>query len=210
MDGFQAFKYYTAVKLHFTSPRFDLKQTKGKVRGSRQRFESRNDRMLFEKLAGQFPSDQEFIRYIAANFMYNCPDVIYDTPRAQTNYKEYVRRRQSITKIFSDDLETLINQGVQYDFSGHSIPDVVRLYLSNRITLETLVILDGFEHLVKRIRNGLSTQLALMMNDDLLRIERAKMFVKYDELKVSAPYFNFLDTLKWHSNGKDLQTTTRL
>lgn len=209
MDGFQAFKYYTAVKLHFTSPRFDLQQTKGKVKGSRERFETRNDRMLFEKLSRSFSSDQEYIRYIASNFMYGCQDVIYDTPRAQSNYKEYVRRRQSITKIFTDDLDTILNQGVQYNFSGHSIPDVVRLYLTKQITLETLVILDRFDDIVKRIRSGLSTQLALMMSDDLLRIERAKMFVKYDELKVSAPYFNFLDQLNWQKgNGQDLQTAT--
>ena len=208
MDGFQAFKYYTAVKQHFTNPKFDIRRTKGNVKCSREKFDSRNDRKIFERLSTSFQTDQQYIRYLASNFMYRCSDVIYDTPQATANFKQYVHRRESMTRVFSNDLDTILNEGARNNFSGQYLPDIVRLYLADKITLETLVILDHFDGLVARMREGLTPALTLMLTDELLRIERSRMFVKFDSYKVSVPYFDFLEQSTWRqSNGKDIQTT---
>ena len=91
MDGFKAFKYYLAIKLHFTNPKYNVFERKGKLRGTRETFLTRNDHYLFEKIARRFDNDQQLIRYIASNFMYDNPNVVYNEAEAEENFVEYNR-----------------------------------------------------------------------------------------------------------------------
>lgn len=209
MDGFKVFKYYTAIRLHFTDSKFDVFTNRGRVRGSADKFYHRNDRMLFEKVARSHPNDKECIQFIASNFMYDHADLIYDLPCAEQMFKEYNRRKQSITKVFADDLDTIIKSGAEYDqyeFIGHKIPDVIQLFLAKKITIETMVILNHFDGIVQKLQQG--TQLALMLESDLRRIEKSTRFVKYDSHKVMGPYLNFLEEIQGNTNGQDLPSLT--
>lgn len=194
MDGFRAFKYYTALKLHFTTDKFNVFVNRGHVRGSYERFSARNDRMLFEKLARQY-NDREFIQYIASNFMYGNPDMVYDLTDATANYKEFLRRKQSITHIFSSDLNKLIDAGIDCQ-DYHSM---LQLMMRKVITLETLVILDDLADLVNTIKR--SAQMSLMLEDELRLITKSKGFVKYDSYKIMAPFTDFLEESKAIQNG---------
>lgn len=188
MNGFKAFKYYTALKLHFTNPRFDVFVNRGHVKGSYEKFLERNDRSMFERLARQF-DDKDYIQYIASNFMYGNSEMIYHSEDAMTNYKEFLRRRQSITRVFDNDLQLIINSGAQYEFSGQKIPDVVQLFMAKKITLETMTILNDMDDIVNKMRqNG---QLSLLLSDDLLRIEKSKGFVKWLPEKVEPLFTKF-------------------
>ena len=193
MDGFKAFKYYTAIKLHFTDPTFNVFINRGHVKGSFEKFRARNDHLLFEKLARQF-SDKEYIQYIASNFMYGNADVIYDPAEAMANYKEYIRRKQSITKVFADDLATIVDSSAQYEFSGLQIPDVLQLLMAKRITLETISILNDMDAIVDKLRQ--SNQMTLLFGDVLLKIDKSKGFVKYDSSKIMSHYLQFLEDIK--------------
>jgi hypothetical protein len=204
VDGFKTFKYYTAIKLHFTDAKFNVFTNKGRVRGSVDRFNARNDRMLFERLGRQFSTDKECIQYIAANFMYGNPEVVYNPNEGLTNYQEYLRRKQSMTKIFQDDLHKIINTGARYDqdeFSGFKIPDVVQLLLAQKITIETVVILDTLDAIVDKLKQG--NHISLLLADDLRRIEKSRGFVKFDSSKVMGPYLEFLE----ETHGQDIPST---
>lgn len=194
MDGYKAYQYYAAIKLHFTNPKYNVFESKGRVRCSVDKFRSRNDHYLFEKLASKFTSDKQYIQYIASNFMYRNPNVIYSAEEADSNFREYLRRRQSMTKIFQDDLYTITNSGAHYNFSGHKIPDVVQLWLSNKITLETLVILNDLDNFAEKLRQD--DHINLLLGDELTRIEKSKGFVKYDSYKVMSPYLSFIEEQK--------------
>lgn len=201
MNGFKAFKYYTAIKLHFATTKFNVFVNKGHVKGTYSRFLMRNDHLIFEKMAKMFDTDKELIQYIASNFMYGNAQVVYDSTQAMANYKEYLRRKQSMTKIFTDDLATIIKSKSRYnDFSGHKIPDVIQLFLANKITLETLVILDDLDSIVEQLQKG--THIPLILGDDLLRIQKSKGFVKYSAYKIITPYQEFLEEVK--ENEQDL------
>lgn len=199
MDGFKAFKYYTALKLHFSQPKFNVFVNRGHVKGSYEKFLSRNDRMIFERLAKQF-NDKDFIQYVASNFMYGHADMIYDNTDAMANYKEYLRRKQSITKVFADDIQVILDTGAQYEFSGNKIPDVLQLLMGKRITLETVVILNEMDHFVDHLKQS---TVALLLGDDLLRIEKAKGFVKYVPEKIVPIYKEFMN--EW-PNQKAVRT----
>jgi hypothetical protein len=194
MDGFKTFKYYTAIKLHFTNPKYDVFANRGHVKGSYDKFMSRNDRYLFEKLGRQFDVDKDMIQFIASNFMYGNPDLVYDSNDSQFNYKEFLRRRQSITRIFTDDLDTISNAHATYDFGCNKIPDVLQLYMAKKITLETIVILDSLDDIVTKMRQN--SHVALLLGDELHRIEKSRGFVKFDSHKVMAPYDEFISEMK--------------
>lgn len=199
MDGFKAYKYYMALKLHFTDPRFNVFVNRGRVRGTRDKFMARNDRMIFEKLARQFDTEKEYIQYIAASLMYGHSQVVYEPSDAMANYKEFLRRRQSITKIFTDDLAKIIDTGAQYNFSGQDVPDLLQLLMSKQITLETMVILNDLDAIVDKMKQN--NQIVLLLGDELMRIEKSKGFIKYDSARIMSPYLSFLEDLKGNANG---------
>ena len=186
MDGFKAFKYYTALRLHFTEPNFNVFVNRGHVRGTYEKFQSRNDRGLFEKLARQY-TDKNYIHYIASNFMYGNPDVIYNQSEGLSNYNEYLRRRQSITHIFRNDLDTLANN------SGCLTEQtILQSFMSRKITLESAVILDSLEGTVSKLKES---NIALLLADDIRRIEKSKGFVKFDPQRVQIPYNHFKEMM---------------
>lgn len=193
MDGYKAFKYYIAIKLHFNSGKYDVFTNKGRIRCSKDAFFARNDHKLFEKLARQF-DDRELIKYIVANMMYGNNDAIYNLSDGMSNYKEFLRRKQSITRIFQNDLETILKSKVKHDFSGLSVPGVVQLYLARKITLETLVIMDSIDDFVSKIRQHES--LSMLLDSDLTTIEKARKFVKFDRDKINKLYTNFKGELE--------------
>ncbi len=108
MDGFKAYRYYLAIKLHFTTDKFNVFQNRGNVRGTREAFNARNDRYIFEKLANKYSDDKDIIQFFVANFAYGSDNAIYAGQEAEENYTEWIRRKQSITKIVIDDLAKLL------------------------------------------------------------------------------------------------------
>lgn len=195
MDGFKAFKYYLAIKLHFTNPKYNVFERKGKLKGSRETFLNRNDHYLFDKIGRKFDSDQQLIRYIAANFMYGNPNVVYNESEAEDNFIEYTKRRQAITKVFKDDVQRIVE-------SGNKTPNILQLYLGKKITIETAVILNDLENCISKLKETESSN--LLWGDEILRIEKAKGFVKYDSYKVVPIYMSMHEELKGKDNGKDI------
>ena len=199
MDGFRAFKYYTALKLHFTTPKFDVFVNKGHVKGSLQRYQMRNDRGLFEKLARQFPTDREFIQFVASNFMYGHPTMVYDMEEGLANYKVFQSRRQAMTRVFENDLDVILQSGAQYEIVDDKIPDVLQLLLAGKVTIETLVILNDLDGIIDRVADN--SHLALLFGDQFLRINKSKGFVKYDSYKIMDQYLSFLEEVKGTVHG---------
>jgi len=194
MNGFKAFKLYTALKLHFTNPKFDVFTNKGHLKGSYSSFLERNDYALFERLATVAKTEQELIRFIAANFMYDHFDLVYNLELGEDNYKLFIARRQSITRVFQNDLDIALNNHCRYtkdNLVNESIPDIVNLYLQKKITLETMVILDHLDSIVEKQKS--KQQLQLMFGDQLLKIEKSRGFVRYDAARISPVYMNFVE-----------------
>jgi len=200
MDGFRAFKYYMALKLHFTSESYNVFKTRGRLRGKRTTYNSRNDCLLFEKLASMYPDDRQCIEVIASNFMYGNSHIVYDFDRTVANYNKYIQRKQAVTNQFKEDCRTIISNGAQYKFDGcNKIPDVVQLFLANKLTIETMSILNDFDDIVSKMKS--SNQLKLLLGDDLLRIEKSKGFVKYNRNRVTPVYLNFLEEVYEGNHG---------
>lgn len=207
MDGFKAYKYYMAIKLHFTKDNFDVFKNRGNVKGTREAFNARNDRYLFDKLARKFPIDREMIQFFVANFAYGNDNVHYAAEEAQSNFLEWTRRKQSMTKIFTDDCHRIVMQCYKdklkenqiFYFTSNTYPSILKMYLGGQISIETVRILDDMMHLVENWKQNSS--MVILWENEIRKIEKLAGFVKYDKTKVEQAFKHFKEELSEFQNG---------
>ena len=193
IDGFKAYKYYMAVKLHFTKDNFDVFKNRGNIKGTREAFNARNDRYIFERLARKFPVDKDVIQFFVANFAYGNDAVVYSSEEAESNYLEWNRRKQSITKIFADDCNKLLMENLKckgktsvFELTENQYPSILKLYLGKLISVESVRIFDDLIGMVSRWKQNSS--LMLIHDDEIRRIEKLQGFVKYEPSKIEKLY----------------------
>ena len=201
MDGFKAYKYYMAIKLHFTKDNFDVFKNRGNVKGTREAFNARNDRYLFERLARKFPVDKDLIQFYVANFAYGNDASVYSYEEAESNLLEWQKRKQSITKMFSDDVATILLTAHKhklkkediFDFTSNTYPVILKLFLGKQINIETVRILDDTFNMVESWK--MNTSMILLWENDIRRIEKSKGFVKYEQAKTDKVLATFKEEL---------------
>lgn len=201
MDGFKAYRYYLAIKLHFTTDKFNVFENRGNVRGTREAFNARNDRYIFEKLAQKYSDDKEIIQFFVSNFAYGSDNAIYAGQEAEDNFTLWNKRKQSITKIFIDDLATLLTHietnrlkhSALFDFTDSEYPVALKLFVGNKIAIESLRIIDDFTGIVEKWSDNGSVK--YIWDNEMRRIKKLTGFVKYDKIKVSKIFDAFKEEL---------------
>jgi len=195
-----AYRMYLAVKLHFMTDNYDITNNKDHVRVSYKKFNERNQSSLYEKFADKFSNKQEMAQYLISNFAYGAwgnTDIVYGTSEADQNYKEWNRRKQSITQIFKNDLSK-----IKLHFESNNmkfipdlcskfprIPELFQLYLGKHITLETIIIIDRLNPFLTVWKGNMGH----LFEDEVRRIIKAKPFVKFDEAKVMPLFVEFIE-----------------
>ena len=189
MDGFKAYKYYMAVKLHFTTDKYDVFETKGQVKGTREVFNARNDHYIFEKLARKFDKDFDIIQYFVANFAYGNDSAVYSDSEATENWITWQKRKQSLTQTFKHDIEYMVLQVEKENLSPEEVfkfvqgdhPKLLKWFLGGKICIETMCILDTFENYLQDWKSNAN----LLLEDECRRIIKCKGFVKFDKDKLT-------------------------
>lgn len=201
MDGYKAYRYYLAIKLHFTTDKFDVFQNRGNVRGTREAFNARNDRYIFEKLAQKYADDKEIIQFFVSNFAYGNDTAIYAGQEAEDLFLEWQRRKQSITKLFVDDLATMLmylethklKHTALFNFTDNEYPVALKLFIGGKICIETLRILDDMQSLLDGWLQN--TSVKYIWDNELRRIKKLTGFVKYDRIKVQKIFDHFIEEI---------------
>ena len=151
MTGFEVYKMYLALKLHFTSDSYDYFQYGGNAKASQTSFDQRKDKFFFVKLSRKF-KDFELRDFFVANFI--AEDKVYPATLVREgakNYAEYIKRKESLSYQFREDVGTL--HDLQEDFEGlftvKSVhPPLVKAYLGAKISIETLTIFNKVFHFI--------------------------------------------------------------
>jgi hypothetical protein len=197
VDGFKAYRYYLAIKLHFTTDKFNVFENRGNVRGTREAFNARNDRYIFEKLAQKYQDDKDIIQFFVSNFAYNSDNAIYDGQLAEDNYLEWNRRKQSITKVFIDDLAKIIthveinrlkNTAI-FDFTDNEYPIALNMFIGGKLAIETMRIIDDFTDILEKWKQNISVK--YIWENEMRRITKLTGFVKYDRIKLEKIFNHF-------------------
>lgn len=152
---YECYTIYLALKQHFSNENYDFLQYNGKVRTSIKTYNKRNDRYFFEKLSRKYDR-QEIIEYFVASFIHSDnPSSLWIGDLKSTGdeiYTSWKANIQALTYRFTEDLKKLtesqhLYECIQSNETKH--PSIIKAFLRNDITLETLFILEDILHFMK-------------------------------------------------------------
>jgi hypothetical protein len=126
--------------------------------------------------------------------------MIFAIEEANEYYLEWQKRKQSITRIFKDDLNTIELESQKnalsldqiINFTLNEYPCIIRLYLGKKISIESVSILNDMLAFMPKWKQNKSAM--LILESDIRKIEKVKGFVKYDAEKIK-PIFNEFITI---------------
>ena len=175
MTGFEVYKIYLAIKLHFTKDDYNYFTFNGKSRASESSFEKRKDRYFFKKLATKFDKDT-ILQFFVSHFVENSSTWIGDiSVYNSSTYNNWKKKIQSMTFMFANDIDYLIDicsfEDI-FDCKSGNHPILLQAYLGERVTLESMVILNS---LVKYIPD-----FDKKINEPVVWPEVRKKVVKYE------------------------------
>ena len=178
MNGFEAYQTYLAVTNHFRQKSYDYFRYNGKMKVSESSYLSRKDRWTFEKIAKRFDRE-EFVKYLVSNILTDSDNTWIGNMvggKGEITYKKYVKNLESLSYSFKEDIQTIFDFQSNFDDifvseTGH--PLLFRLYLRNKVHINTLVILNDLVNYSKVWKK----QDDMMMNDFIILLDKYSKFL---------------------------------
>lgn len=181
-DAFYLYTTYLALKLHFTSDKYDYFRFKGQVNSSVESFEKRRDKYYFYKL-GNIKNAEELI---LANMIVN-PKVwvgdLVNNEETHATFKVWKKRQESLSYMFKNEIGKLDDDyRSNFRVKNGQYPKVVKLFLQKEISLETLVILTDFVKCIPYWNENISD--TIIWPDINRSISKYRGFLDYDVEKI--------------------------
>jgi hypothetical protein len=155
--GFDVFKVYLAVKLHFTS-NYNYFDYDGKVNCKLETFTKRNDRYFFHKLSTKYDKN-EILDFFVSNFCENDKKWIgnllqNDGRETYLNYKKVKDNfnyhfRNDCINISNDFNSKRLNFNDGFLCSGGQHPRLLRLLIQRRASFQTIIVLNEVLSFIK-------------------------------------------------------------
>lgn len=180
MTPYESYVTYLALKRHFTTDSYDFLQYNGKIRASKDSFESRRDKYFFSKLAKK----EDPKHFLIANFLKD-PNIwigtLVDDPIHDKIYTEWKKRSQSLMYIFKqeiysldDDLDGILRTSGDY-------PKLFAGYLLDLVCPETMIILDASLRFMPYWKKNIDD--TIIFPDHYRKLQKYKPFVRFDKDK---------------------------
>lgn len=203
MTQFEVYKYYIALKLHFTTDNYDVIKHKGRIKASRIAFAKRKDLFSIRKIADNY-TNEEVVNFLVANFVSGDRwGGMFDS-EAKVRYDDWRKRTESLQYNFEKELDTIVhdlelsnlNNEELFKISKNEHPYIIKAYLRKDISIETLVILEKILGFTEKFDNEIND--TIFWPDMSRLIKKYKPFVKIEKEKYYELYrrrFGF-DTTK--------------
>jgi hypothetical protein len=181
VTSFEAFKLYISLKNHFTQKKYNYFKYNGKSRTSQDSFDKRKDKIFFQKLS----KHSDVLGFLLSNLLVNNKSWIKDITYNENSdkiYNDWLKRKQSLTYVFKNDIKKLdddFNSNFLIQENNH--PTILKLYLSNEISLETFCILIDISGAKKYFDKMLKND--VMWDEIGLLVEKYTPFITYDKEK---------------------------
>ena len=180
MEAWEAYQMYLGLKLHFTTD-YDYTRYGGKTSATKASFLKRKDRSFFARVAKKY--DDKALDYYVSNFVKSPKGWLGDFK--EEHYLEWSKNKQALTYNFITDMSFLFTIVDDFDsiFSCQNgqHPVLLKNFLAKRISVETMVILQGLLNYVRKWDKELQND--LVWPDSRRLIVKYGAFLKYDEQK---------------------------
>ena len=179
-DPFESYKLYNALKLHFET-NYDAIKYNFKSNVTPQSFFKRKDKYFFAKLAKKY--NGELKDFYVSQFI-NTEKYVGDMmdSEAEQNYMKYKKIKESIHRVFSVDINRIGEENVPFDNLFKAVdgqhPLIVKLWMQEEISLETVVILNSIFGFIDRESKNISD--TIIWPDTRRLIEKYTPFVNFD------------------------------
>tara|TARA_R110001599_G_scaffold92060_1_gene241633 strand:- start:42 stop:656 length:615 start_codon:yes stop_codon:yes gene_type:complete len=192
VNGFEVYKIYLAIKLHFTSKNqsYDFHKHNGRTTAKLETFTKRRDRYFFHKLSKSY-SDKSIVDYFLSNFVSNTNiwvgDIIGKT--GDETYKQWSKKLEALHYYYEQDIDYIIERMVTKDIKFNDLflsvngqhPTILKMFLSKKINFETLIILDDILKFTKKLNKDITEKVLWPKLFD--RMKRYKPFLSYNITK---------------------------
>mgnify|MGYP001299720101 FL=1 len=192
MNGFEVYKIYLAIKLHFTSKNqsYDFHKHNGRTTARLETFTKRRDRYFFHKLSKSY-NDSTIVDYFVSNFVSNTNLWVGDIigKSGDETYKHWSKKLEALHYYYEQDIDYIIERMIAKDIkfndlflsTGGQHPPIVKMFLSKKINFETLVILDDILKFTKKLNKDITEKVLWPKLFD--RMKRYKPFLSYNITK---------------------------
>ena len=188
MNGFEVYKIYLAVKLHFTSKgrSYDFHRHLGKTTARLETFTKRRDRYFFHKLSKSY-NNNTIVDYFVSNFVTNTNlwvgDIIGKT--GDDNYKQWSKKIEALHYYYEQDIDYILELDYNLDDLFKSVngqhPPILKMFLSKKINFETVLILDEILSFTKQLNKNINEKVLWPKLYD--RMIRYRAFLNYNLTK---------------------------
>ena len=192
MNGFEVYKIYLAIKLHFTSKNqsYDFHKHNGRTTARLETFTKRRDRYYFHRLSKSF-DNKSIVNYFLSNFVSNTNLWVGDIigKAGDEHYKQWSKKIESLHYYYEKDIDYIIERMTTKDIKFNDLflsidgqhPPIIKMFLAKKINFETLIILDDILRFTKKLNKNIKEKVLWPKLFD--RMKRYKPFLSYNITK---------------------------
>ena len=185
--GFDVYKTYLAVKLHFTTDTYDYYKYGGKVNTKLDTFTKRKDRYFFHKLSTRY-AEADILDFFVSNFLSDSKGWIGNLLQndGRDVYLDYKKRKEAFAYHFKQDCGNIASdfsrRGILFDdgfipISGQH-PRVLRLLIQRKISYQTTIVLNHFLGFTKNWDKEITEK--VVWPEISLKVARVKPFINFN------------------------------
>lgn len=188
ITGYEAFSFYQAIKLHFTTDSYDFFKYGGKSKISVDAFENRKDKYYFYKLSRRLQTKDELVDFLVANFVEDekcwVGNLLDD--QSESLYRRRQKVMQSLSYTFQNDCESIFrgisnpNEILQSEDGDY--PKLLTSALQKNIEIETLCILNDILNFIPMWNKKIAD--TIRWPDYRRKLLKYSPFIKYDKTKI--------------------------
>ena len=149
MKGFEAYKIYVALNLHYSKGNYDAFKYNFKVNLSPDSYNKKHDKFFFERIGSKYKTQNSVVKYFAANIL---KEVSWVGNMKEENFLEFEKRLQALSYNFKKDVEVLYLECPDFNKLCRS-SGIIDLLNEDRVSIESLGILDYLVNFLERLRN---------------------------------------------------------
>jgi hypothetical protein len=184
--GFEAYKLYSSLKLHFTSTSYDFFKYNGKTNVSADTFMKRKDKYHFYRLSRKYTLE-ELRDFYVSNFIVDSNSWVGNIlgPEGEENYRKWQKRIQSLTYNFEQDIIKLLDSCVAPEdmlkVNHNQFPMLLTEVMRGSTSLETVIILNDIMNFFPMWKKKIDDD--IVWPNWALRCEKYAPFVFFDKPK---------------------------
>tara|TARA_B100000902_G_scaffold37029_2_gene44263 strand:+ start:364 stop:978 length:615 start_codon:yes stop_codon:yes gene_type:complete len=192
VNGFEVYKVYLAIKLHFTSKdqSYDFHKHNGRTTARLETFTKRRDRYYFHRLSKSY-DNKSIVDYFLSNFVSNTNLWVGDIigKAGDEHYKQWSKKIEALHYYYEQDIDYIIEKMTTKNIKFNDLflsvdgqhPPIVKMFLSKKINFETLIILDDILKFTKKLNKNITEKVLWPKLFD--RMKRYKPFLSYNITK---------------------------